>query len=243
MRIQREYIRAKFIERPNRFVAYVMIEQEEKKEKKEKQKLEKVHVPDSGRMTKLLEKNGEVLLEERKGEKRKTNYTMVAVRIGEKWVNIDSQITNKLFEEEYRKIELLKRYTLKKREVVYKKSRLDFLLEDEKEGTTVLVEIKSVTLAEGKTALFPDAPTIRGSKHLEHLIEAKKQGKESFVVFIVKREEVKKFSPNWRIDQKFAETLKKAYKEGVKIIAIKARYEPIEENILELTEEIEVELE
>ena len=95
-------------------------------------------------------------------------------------------------------------------------SRLDFLLTDGKGGRGCYVEVKSCTLVRDGVVLFPDAPTVRGRRHVEELMRIRSLGFEASLIFIVQRRKAKSFKPNSDLDPKFGEAVRKAYEKGVK---------------------------
>jgi sugar fermentation stimulation protein A len=111
MRLSGEFFRARLIKRPNRFLAYVQLEGTLKEVK--------AHVPDPGRLIELLYPGAELVVRKEKQLDRKTVYTIVGVKSGKIWVNIQSILTNKLFEEEYKKIPFFKNYEIIRREYTY----------------------------------------------------------------------------------------------------------------------------
>ncbi|MHA1303971.1 MAG: DNA/RNA nuclease SfsA [Candidatus Heimdallarchaeaceae archaeon] len=225
MKLEENYLIGRFCSRPNRFLAIVKIE--------ETKETVKAHVPDPGRLLELLVPNAQIILRREDNLKRKTQFSVVGVKNDSVWVNIDSQIANRLFRNEFQKIADFEDYEILCPEFKYASSRFDFLLENRKTRKKALVEIKSVTLVENQKALFPDAVTRRGTRHVKELTTARKEeGYESFIVFIVKREDALLFSPNWERDKNFAETLLKASAEGVKIIAVNCIYNPKEGELL-----------
>ncbi|MHA1973597.1 MAG: DNA/RNA nuclease SfsA [Candidatus Hodarchaeales archaeon] len=238
MQCAEDYVPAKFIERPNRFLAIVELKNISFND--EMLKRIKAHVPDPGRLKELLVHGTDVILRRSSNNKRKTQFSLVGVKNNNIWVNIDSQISNKLFHEEFSKIEPLFGYRIKRGEFTYGKSRIDFLLEHKETKNEALVEIKSVTLVEGKQALFPDAPTKRGLKHVLELIDSLKEYSAAFIVFIIKRNDPEMFKPNYTIDPDFAKTLLLARDKGVFIIAVKCIYDPVKTKTLRITEEIKV---
>ncbi|NLP45186.1 MAG: DNA/RNA nuclease SfsA, partial [Peptococcaceae bacterium] len=157
---------AKFLERPNRFVAYVELDG----------KVEKVHVKNTGRCQELLLPGSEVVLVKSDNPARKTQYDLIAVyKNGLGWVNIDSQAPNQAVKEWLNNSPaLFKNITLLKPEYTYGKFRMDFYLEC---GTRkILMEVKGCTLEIDGIGYFPDAPTERGVRHLYELAEAAKKG-------------------------------------------------------------------
>lgn len=208
MKYNKKIIEAEFIKRPNRFNAVVNINGVETT----------VHVPNTGRCKELLYKGVTVLLREENSEKRKTKYDLICVYKNDQLVCIDSQIPNKVVKEALinKAVDKLKKYKIIESEKIYANSRFDFRLSTEG-GEEYYLEVKGVTLENDEFAMFPDAPTERGTKHIRELIKAKKEGKGAGVLFLVQMERVSKFSPNYETDIKFSQALSEAYKSGVDI--------------------------
>lgn len=200
--------KASFISRPNRFVAYVNVDGEEIA----------CHVKNTGRCRELLTQGAEVYLEESDNAERKYKYSLVTVKKGDRLVNMDSQAPNKVVGEWLRSGGLFSDITLLKAESTYKKSRFDFYCEHGEKKA--FIEVKGVTLENEGVVSFPDAPTERGRKHLNELIECINDGYEAYVVFVVQMKDVLYFMPNEDHDPRFAEALRKAEKAGVNIIAL-----------------------
>lgn len=197
-----------FIKRVNRFIAEILIDG----------KVETCHVKNTGRCKEILIEGAKVYLQEFDSDARKTKFDLISVYKKHRLINIDSQVTNKMFGEWVRAGNLFKKPTLVKSEVFYKNSRFDFYIEYE--NKKVFAEIKGVTLEENGVVLFPDAPTSRGVKHLNELIEARKEGYECYVVFIVQMEGVSYFTPNSKMHKEFSDTLLLCKERGVNIIAV-----------------------
>ena len=219
MKISGTFCKARFTRRPNRFLAYVLLDESNQEVK--------AHVPDPGRLKELLIPDAELLVRKEKKEKRKTAYTVVGVKSRNIWINIESTFTNKIFENEFSKLSDFTDFEITKSEYTLGSSRYDFLMINKKTGKEVLVEIKGATLVVDDLALFPDAPTTRGVKHLRGLSEALNLGYESIIVFIVKREDANKFSPNKKTDPLFSKELKIAIEKGVKAYAVNCSFDPI----------------
>lgn len=201
-----------FVERPNRFL--VMFEKENGKIR------EMAHLRDPGRLTELLIPGVKLLLREVKSNpNRKTKYDVIAVYNQDTWILINSGFHSDIAEDliESGVIKELNRYSVGRREFAYGKSRLDFLL-DSDEGQ-MLLEVKGCTLVEDGVAKFPDAPTIRGKKHLDELAGSRHDGYESAVLFLILREDAKEFKPNKKMDPDFTAALKNAESNGVQIFA------------------------
>ena len=218
-------VRGIFLSRPNRFVAKVMVDGEE----------ETVHVKNTGRCRELLTENAEVFLSLSSNPARKTKYDLVAVKKGSKLINMDSQIPNDVAEEWLKKGNLFSSDAVIKREVTYGKSRFDFYIED---GTRkIFLEVKGVTLENDGVAMFPDAPTERGIKHINELVSLKKQGYEAFILFVIQLEEVTLFKPNDITHKAFGDALRQAEKEGVIILAKNCK---VTEDSIEILSDIEI---
>ncbi len=230
MRLHGEFYKAVFLRRPNRFLAYIRLE----KSKKEIQ----AHVPDPGRLKELFVPKAELIVRKEDNKKRKTQYTVVGIKTGRIWVNIESIFTNSIFMNEHNKIPDFKNYEIIRSEYTYGNSRFDFLMKSKTSGMRTLVEVKGVTLVEDNIALFPDAPTSRGVKHLKELVKATKDGYESFIVFIIKRNDATVFTPNWNTDKKFSEELVVAKENCVRICAVKCNYDPIKERRIDIIESV-----
>ncbi len=203
-------ISATFIERPNRFIAICDIDGE----------TVKAHVRNTGRCRELLISGVKVYLEISDQEKRKTGYTLIAVEKGDRLVNIDSIAPNKVVLEALKngQMQLLnsEKTTLIKTEKRYYDSRFDFYLETSSKKT--FIEVKGVTLEDNNVALFPDAPTERGIKHIRELVKAVYEGYEAYIVFIVQMRGVSSFSPNIKTHPEFGFELRKAFEAGVHVI-------------------------
>jgi len=202
-------IEAKFIKRPNRFIAHVLVDGKE----------EIAHVRNTGRNREILIEGAKVILEKAKNPDRKTAYSLIAAYKGDILINIDSQIPNAVVFEGIvnNKISALQNVNYIKREVTYGNSRFDIYFE--KENSKGFIEVKGVTLEEDGLAMFPDAPTERGRKHIEEMAAAVAKGYEGFIIFLIQMKGVKAFSPNFSMDPEFSEELKKAASLGVKVLA------------------------
>jgi len=211
---------AKFISRPNRFLALCEAEGN----------ISLAHVKNTGRCREILLPGRTVYLARETKETRKTKFSLVAADKDGTLINIDSQAPNKAA------LEALENGTIRlpgflppfmiRSEVVFQSSRFDFLLEN-KTGRAFL-EIKGVTLEEDGLCLFPDAPTERGVKHVLELIEAKKQGFGAALCFIAQMKEAKAFTPNEKTHKAFADALRRAKTEGVTIVCYSCFVSPKE---------------
>ncbi len=196
-----------FQKRPNRFIAHVEINGKE----------EVCHVKNTGRCRELLVPGALVFLEESDNPKRKTKYDLIAVEKGNRLINMDSQIPNKVVEEWLKKGNLFGKEAKVRREVVYGNSRFDLYIESGERK--IFMEVKGVTLEENNVVRFPDAPTQRGVKHIQELEKCIKDGYEAYLMFVIQMENVDYFTPNRDTHPEFAEALKTAEKSGVHILA------------------------
>ena len=194
-----------FLDRPNRFIANVLIDG----------KNTVCHVKNTGRCKELLIKGVTVYLTESDNLNRKTQYDLIAVEKGDRLINIDSQIVNSTLIEYLPK--MFDGITLIKPECKYGNSRFDVYVETEKDK--IFVECKGVTLENNGIVLFPDAPTERGTKHINELIKAVSEGYKAYLIFVVQTNNVKYFTPNKETDLNFADALKEAKEKGVNIKA------------------------
>lgn len=211
-------LQAKFIDRPNRFIAHVDLNGI----------VETVHVKNTGRCKELLIKGVTVILEESDNESRKTKYDLIAVyKENFGLINIDSQAPNKVAKEWLES----KDYTYIKPEYTYGNSRIDFYME--KDDRKYLMEVKGCTLERDGIGYFPDAPTERGVKHIYELIKAKEDGYEVSLAFVIQMEGVNEVLPNIETHPEFGVAIDDAKKAGVNIVFIKCR---VYENRLEYTE-------
>ena len=200
-----------FLSRPNRFIAKVIIDGRE----------ETVHVKNTGRCRELLVPGCTVYLEKSENPSRKTPFDLIAVEKntekGSILINMDSQIPNACCAELLPRSGLFSPDAEIKREVNFGSSRFDICVTDGDRKS--FVEVKGVTLERDGLALFPDAPTERGVKHVRELIEARNQGYGAYIIFIIQMTGVHTFTPNREMHPEFADALLEAQKAGVKILA------------------------
>ena len=219
-------VKGTFISRPNRFIAEVSVNG----------RVERAHVKNTGRCKELLVPGVEIYLQDfgEAHETRKTRYDLIGVLKGNMMINMDSQVPNKVAEEAFYqdKIELqgMGKLTTVKREKTYGNSRFDFYLEDE-EGNKAWLEVKGVTLEEKGVVKFPDAPTERGIKHLNELVEAVNEGYRGFILFVIQIDNVREFRPNDETHKAFGDALRRAAAAGVSVLAYNCDVKEDELNI------------
>ncbi len=229
MRLGQTLVDGVFLERPNRYLARVLVEGRETE----------AHVPDPGRLPGLMIPQRAVRLIYNPGPKRKTDYTLALVRHGSIWVSAYPVFANALVEEalEKKQIPEFEKFQSIKREAKMGDSRFDFLLERDSES--FYLEVKSVSWVEGGVGMFPDAPTVRGVKHLRELIALKNEGYQAGVLFVSQRSDTRKVVPQDEVDPRFGEALRDAAKAGVQLLAYNCK---VTANAVTLDRAIPVEL-
>lgn len=195
-----------FISRPNRFIANVMIDGRE----------EVCHVKNTGRCRELLVEGCTVWLEHSDSESRKTAFDLVAVEKGHRLINMDSQAPNKAVVEWLREKNPFGEGFCVYPERKYGNSRFDFYMESQ--NRKIFMEVKGCTLEKDGVVLFPDAPTLRGVKHIRELSRCLDEGYEAYIMILVQMSDVKYFTPNYDTHPEFGEALEKAAQKGVKIL-------------------------
>jgi len=178
------------------------------------------HCPNSGSMMGLLNKDNVVWFSKSDNLKRKLKYTLELININKRLIGINTLLTNKIVLEALnkKKINDLMKFDNIKTEVKFsEKTRFDFLISNNRKKC--FLEVKNVTLSrENKIAEFPDATTLRGTKHLKELISAKKKGYESYILYLVQRDDCNSFRIAEDIDQEYKIAFNEALKNGVKIL-------------------------
>ncbi|MDI3480930.1 MAG: sugar fermentation stimulation protein [Tepidanaerobacteraceae bacterium] len=241
-------VEAIFEKRLNRFVARVDL----------KGGSIEVHVPNSGRLAELLVPGARVVLRETANRLRKYCYDLIMVYKDDILVSVDSMLPNKLMvvalkeskdffqQDNYnwlcKTIKKIEGYDFVRSEVKFKDSRFDIGIgkndaDGKKDSIKYYMEVKGVTLVEKKMALFPDAPTERGTKHLLELVEAKREGFGAGVCFVIQREDADAFSPNDAMDTSFGRALRAAARAGVDVFAVRCR---VELDNIELMEAVKI---
>lgn len=204
-----------FVRRDNRFRATVRLEDG---------RLAAAHVPNSGRLRDLFVPGRPVGLHPAARPGRKTPYDLLLVHMPTAWVSVDARLPNALFREALAEgrfsdwLPTAKAWRVRP-EPASEGGRLDFCLRDPRTGQRVWIETKSVTLVEDGVALFPDAPTARGRRHLNELAQRVAVGDRAAVVFVVQREDASAFAPHPTADPAFAAALRSAARSGVEVYA------------------------
>ncbi|WP_294372145.1 DNA/RNA nuclease SfsA [uncultured Clostridium sp.] len=217
-----------FLSRPNRFIANVEIDGIN----------EVCHVKNTGRCKELLiPEMTTVFVQKSDNPNRKTKYSVIGVIKGDRKINMDSQVPNKVVHEWINNGNLFKDVVLVKPEKTYKNSRFDFYIETKTEKA--FVEVKGVTLEEDGVVRFPDAPTERGVKHIHELCECIEDDYKAYIVFVIQMKGVKYFTPNDDTHKAFGDALRKAKRKGVKIVAVDCN---VTEDSISISDYVEVRL-
>jgi sugar fermentation stimulation protein A len=212
-------IPAKFVRRPNRFVVEAQLKSGD---------FVPTHLADPGRLRELLIPGAELRLRPvPEDNPRKTRYTVALVRSSDppyRWVSVDTSLPNRLARELLleNRVPGLPECAGLRREVTHGKSRFDFLVAHD-DGAETWVEVKSVTLVEDGVARFPDAPTVRGARHVRELTEIVQAGGQAAVLFVVQRDDAILVEPKVETDPDFAEALRQAQTTGVRLHAVRYR--------------------
>jgi len=234
MKYQSKLTPGKILKRYKRFLADVRLESGE---------VITAHTPNTGSMKTCWEPEWDVLLSYHDNPNRKLKYGLEMTNNGKTWINVNTSLTNKIALEalQDKKIPELAHYQYFKPEVKIGQSRIDILAFNAPEDNHQLatekcyIEVKNVTLlGDNMTALFPDAVSTRGQKHLKELIQIKESGHESAMLYVINREDTNSFSPAVEIDPEYADLLKKAEQSGVKILPYKCKLSESEVKIDQL---------
>lgn len=209
---------ATWLRRYNRFLVDVMLENGEETT---------IYCPNTGSMKSCSTVGGKICFSESNNPKRKYPYTLEMVKVGDTWVGVNTGLTNSLVSQaiEGGKIKELADYDLLQREVSVKKgTRLDFMLQKGKRKT--YIEVKNCTLVEDGVAMFPDAVTARGTKHVLELAELVARGSDCYIFFLVQRNDANSFKAAGHIDPTYGEALRKAVGAGVRPLVYWADVSP-----------------
>lgn len=218
---------AVFRSRPNRFIAHVVTGQGE----------EICHVKNTGRCRELLVPGARIWVQRNEKPGRKTALDLIAVKKGDRMINMDSKIPNRVVEEWLGGGHFFSRQVKIRREVCYENSRFDLYAEDKERKA--FLEVKGVTLEEDGIARFPDAPTERGVKHIEELMICQKDGYEAWIFFLIQMKGVRYLEPNDRTHPEFGQALRRAKKAGVRVQAMDCLVTP---DSITADQEVEVRL-
>ena len=211
--IYKNMVSGEFLRRPNRFIAHVMIGGAQ----------QTVHVKNTGRCRELLPQGASVWCQHFEGGSRKTAYDLITVQKGQRLINMDSQAPNKAAREWLEAGGLGKLSDLRA-EVTRGDSRFDFAFQ--KDGRQCYLEVKGCTLENDGVCAFPDAPTLRGTKHLRHLTALAREGFGAYVLFVIQMEDVLYIHPNDTTDPDFGKALREAAAAGVRVLAMDCTVTP-----------------
>jgi sugar fermentation stimulation protein A len=216
MNFENQLIAGHLVKRYKRFFVDVKV----------KNKIVTAHCPNSGSMMGLLNKNNKVWITEALNKKRKLKYTLQIIEENGSKVGVNTHFTNKIVKHALQN-NLIKNFNkntnIKSEQVFGENTRFDFFLNDGK--LKYFLEVKSVTLKrKTNVAEFPDSVTSRGTKHLNELINATKKGFESYLLFVIQRDDCDKFEIAKDIDPEYSRTLIKAVKNNVKILCYDCKF-------------------
>ncbi len=205
--------RASFVDRPNRFLGHVKLNNE----------IVEAFIPNPGRMYELMVPGKEVYVRETLKKERRTRYDLIGVKHDGVLVSIDSFLPNRFMKRilsDGTLDEFVGYETVKSEPRIYE-GRFDFLLEGS--AGKAYIEVKSCTLVEDGRAIFPDAPTKRGARHVRSLAKALREKivERAAVVFVIQRPDAIIFSPNDYTDPKFGSALRESNDQGVEVYALR----------------------
>ena len=230
MEFKNQLVSGRLIRRYKRFLADIELDNGD---------IETAHCTNSGSMKTCIEEGAPVYLSESDNPKRRTKYTWEMIFINNGWIGVNTMIPNIIVFESIKAglIDKLKGYDVIRREVKFEDSRFDVYLENKHEEC--FVEVKNVTMKEGDSCLFPDAVTTRGRKHLKTLVKVRKSGMRAVMIYIIQRMDVDGFGLAKEIDPEYADSLVKAMKMGVEVMAFQVKVSP---SNIELYRELPIEL-
>jgi sugar fermentation stimulation protein A len=232
MKIDQPLVEATLVKRYKRFLTDVILEDGSELT---------AHCPNTGSLLGCKEEGSKIWLRDTQNDKRKYRMSWQAIEVNGVWVNVDTGLPNaEVFDAiNEGRVPKLAGYDSSRREVKYgTNSRIDVLLEKEN-GEKCYVEVKNTTLVDGDVALFPDAVTERGRKHLGELVNEVEAGNRAVQFFFVSRNDVTSFRPADDIDPKYAAALREAAKAGVEVMAWSVT---VKRDSIELCKELEIEL-
>lgn len=220
MRIDRPIVEGRLVRRYKRFFVDVELADGA---------LVTAHCPNTGSLLGCLEAGSRAILRDSQDGQRKLRYTFQAVEVGGTWINVDTSLPNRVVREAVvaGRIPTLAGYDQVRPEVPYgRSSRIDLLLSRNRSKKLCYLEVKNTTLATGRTALFPDAVTERGLKHLSELASMVAKGHRAVQLFFVSRADTRRFRPADAIDPEYGRGLREAAARGVEVMAWSARVRP-----------------
>ena len=216
MNFENPLISGVFIKRYKRFFADIKV----------KNKIITVHCPNTGSMMGLLNSNNRAWISKSNNINRKLKYTLQVIEDNGNKVGVNTHLTNKIVLESLQKnyIKNFSKNAVIKPEVKFgKNTRFDFFITDN--NKRIFMEVKNVTLSRVKgLAEFPDSMTVRGAKHINELIKAKKNGYECYLLYVIQREDCSKFEIAKDIDPEYAKLLTVAIKNKIKILCYDCKF-------------------
>lgn len=214
MKFTKKVLKGKILRRYKRFFADIQLESGE---------IVTAHTPNTGTMKTCWEPHWDCLVTHQDDPKRKLKYTLEMTHNQKSWIGVNTLIANKITIEAIKKqkIKELQDYDYIKPEISIGESRIDIYLSSSKDNSECYVEVKNVTMIQEETnhAIFPDAVSERGVKHLEELIKIKESGLRAVIFYLVQREDITEFSPADEIHPEYGTILRIAYLKGVEVLA------------------------
>jgi sugar fermentation stimulation protein A len=207
---------ATFVARPNRFLLVADVGRQRVR----------VASRDPGRLEGILVPGAQLLLSPSTTPGRRTAFTLTLARQGDVWVCLIPALASQIvhFAAVRGGLRGLKDARVIQSEVLSGGSRIDFRMRYRRRD--VLVEVKAAVFVDGRRALFPDCPTVRGARHVLELTAARQRGEEAALVFVVHREDADRLSPWGAVDPAFARALRAADRRGVRLLAYTCRVMP-----------------
>jgi sugar fermentation stimulation protein A len=190
------------------------------------------HCPNTGPMTGVCTVGSAVYLSKSDNPQRKLAYTWEMIQVRKTWVGVNTALPNRVIKlalEQQLFPELAGQYTTIKPEVPYgsdRKSRIDFLLTDERTGKTLYLEVKNTTYSQGEIALFPDTVTTRGQKHLRELM-ALLPDAQAIMLYFINRQDCTQFAPSDKMDATYGQLLRDAVGQGVRVLPYRFEVSPL----------------
>lgn len=219
--------KAVFLSRPNRFIARIELGGAQ----------QVCHVKNTGRCAELLLPGAEIYVQKSLNPARKTQYDLISVKKGDTLINMDSQAPNQVALEWLKSPSSISPFSRVRPETTWEDSRFDFYLEYGEQKA--FMEVKGVTLEEQGVAMFPDAPTERGVKHIEGLCRCLEQGFSAYLLFVIQMKGITHFVPNDSTHPAFGDALRRAREKGVRLLAYDCNVTP---DSLSLRNEIKIKL-
>ena len=216
MNFENQLISGVFIKRYKRFFVDIKL----------KDNIITAHCPNTGSMMGLLTKGNKVWVTKSNNEKRKLKYTLQIIEQKGIKVGVNTHLTNKIVKQALENNfmnEFSKKAKIETEKKFGENTRFDFLITEKSKKS--FIEVKNVTLSrKNKLAEFPDSVTVRGAKHINELIKAKKKGFQSYLLYVVQREDCNTFNVAKDIDPNYSKLLTIAIKNKIKVLCYDCKF-------------------